>query len=309
LGISTFTGSLRSEVNLIEAYTASLKGAAIVSSSQQITNYYKFAETASANIFYGNQSITGSLRVTGSLKVGDWFHGEGVANTAKLDIRTASDRGLKVTGGPSSDVIITAYRGASDDMVRAMRLEGSDINIYTGDGNANTGSYIGGFNTSGLAFLAGKGIDFSGTSNSSGTTSSELLNDYEEGTWTPILADDPSAGNLATGTFTAQYTKIGRLVTLQASCASITTTGMTGGNTLYIRGLPFTIAASQMSAGAANFYNVDIGNNNAVAWINAGAGSTFIRILKQSPTTNSALTIGNITTTTGEISFTIQYFV
>ena len=63
-----------------------------------------------------------------------------------------------------------------------------------------------------------------------------------------------------------------------------------------------------MSAGAANFYNVDIGANNAIAWINAAAG-VYLRILKQSPTTNSGLTIGNITTTTGEISFTIQYFV
>ena len=69
LGISTFTGSLRSEVNLIEAYTASLKGAAIVSSSQQITNYYKFAETASANTFYGTQTITGSVNVTGSITI------------------------------------------------------------------------------------------------------------------------------------------------------------------------------------------------------------------------------------------------
>ncbi len=66
LGISTFTGSIRSEVGLIEAYTASLKGAAIVSSSTQISNYYKFAETASNNTFYGNQTISGSLNVSGS---------------------------------------------------------------------------------------------------------------------------------------------------------------------------------------------------------------------------------------------------
>jgi hypothetical protein len=64
--VNIFTGSIRSEVGLIEAYTASLKGAAIVSSSQQITNYYKFAETASANTFYGNQTISGSLNVSGS---------------------------------------------------------------------------------------------------------------------------------------------------------------------------------------------------------------------------------------------------
>jgi hypothetical protein len=69
LGISTFTGSIREEINGIETYTASLKAAAIVSSSTQISNYYKFAETASANTFYGNQTISGSLSVTGSVNI------------------------------------------------------------------------------------------------------------------------------------------------------------------------------------------------------------------------------------------------
>jgi hypothetical protein len=60
------TSSLIGIVGELQAYTASLKGAAIVSSSQQITNYYKFAETASANTFYGNQTISGSLNVSSS---------------------------------------------------------------------------------------------------------------------------------------------------------------------------------------------------------------------------------------------------
>jgi hypothetical protein len=62
--LNTFTGSLRSEVNLIEAYTASLKGAAIVSSSQQIQNYFTFARTGSANTFYGNQTVVGNIIAT-----------------------------------------------------------------------------------------------------------------------------------------------------------------------------------------------------------------------------------------------------
>ena len=157
---------------------------------------------------------------------------------AKLDIRTASDRGLKVTGGPSSDVIITAYRGASDDMVRSMRLQGSDINIYTGDGNANTGSYIGGFNTNGLAFAAGKGIDFSATSNGSGTMTSEILNDYEEGTWTPTFAGTGGNTGQVYGSQDGTYTKIGRLVTFTAN-VSLTTLGTITGF-VRIDGLPFT---------------------------------------------------------------------
>ena len=54
------------ELAPLMAYTASLKGAAIVSSSQQIQNYNLFAATSSANTFYGSQRITGSLDVRGT---------------------------------------------------------------------------------------------------------------------------------------------------------------------------------------------------------------------------------------------------
>ena len=52
------------ELAPLMAYTASLKGAAIVSSSQQVQNYNLFARTGSANTFYGNQTITGSISTT-----------------------------------------------------------------------------------------------------------------------------------------------------------------------------------------------------------------------------------------------------
>jgi hypothetical protein len=64
--LNTLTGSVSGIVNNLMSYTASLKAAAIVSSSQQITNYYKFAQTASANTFYGDQTITGSLAIKDS---------------------------------------------------------------------------------------------------------------------------------------------------------------------------------------------------------------------------------------------------
>jgi len=54
------------ELAPLMAYTASLKGASIVSSSQQITNYNLFAVTSSANTFYGNQIISGVLNVNSS---------------------------------------------------------------------------------------------------------------------------------------------------------------------------------------------------------------------------------------------------
>jgi hypothetical protein len=60
------TGSLIGITNDIMALTASIKNSTIVSSSQQVQNYFTFAKTGSANTFYGNQIVTGSLNVSGS---------------------------------------------------------------------------------------------------------------------------------------------------------------------------------------------------------------------------------------------------
>jgi len=55
--LNTYSGSIQTEVGNIEAYTSSLKAVTIVSSSTQIQNYNLFAETSSANTFYGTQTI------------------------------------------------------------------------------------------------------------------------------------------------------------------------------------------------------------------------------------------------------------
>lgn len=86
---------------------------------------------------------------------------------------------------------------------------------------------------------AGKGIDFSANPNPAGMTS-ELLNDYEEGTFTPTIAGSGTSG---TGTYTTQigrYTKVGRTVSFQITLAWTNLTGATG--ILVINGLPFTSA-------------------------------------------------------------------
>jgi hypothetical protein len=297
------TASIKAEIGGIEAYTASLKGAEIVSSSQQVQNYFTFAKTGSANTFYGTQTISGDVTATGTITM-DKTGGYGIL---------VKDNG---NNSAANGAYIGWTNNANNRYFIGQLDTSNDLNYHYYNGSTWATSIIKFTNAGGASFsdnvvmANGKGIDFSATSNSSGTMGSELLNDYEEGTWTPILADASTAGNTATGTFSGFYTKIGRLVTLQATCGTITTTGMTGANTLYIRGLPFAIAGStQLSAGAANFYNVVMGANGSIAWINAAAGTTYIRILKQaSGTTNADLIVSNVTSTTGEISFTIQYY-
>ena len=77
-----------------------------------------------------------------------------------------------------------------------------------------------------------------------GTGAANLLDDYEEGTWTPEVADAATGGNQASGgTFSGRYTKIGNRVFCQISLINIATVGMTATNGISIRGLPFTASS------------------------------------------------------------------
>lgn len=85
---------------------------------------------------------------------------------------------------------------------------------------------------------SGKGIDFSATGQAGGMTS-ELLADYEEGTWTPT---DASGAGLTFSNVDAYYTKIGRMV--YAYCR-ITYPTTANANSAVIGGLPYNVQNTQ----------------------------------------------------------------
>ena len=122
----------------------------------------------------------------------------------------------------------------------AIRDASAGTNRFTIDtsGNAtvNSGNLVIG--------TAGKGIDFSATSDSSGTMSSELLDDYEEGSWTPTI----TGGAITTNG--AYYTKVGRVVHWYLY-GTITNTA-NDSTQFRIYGLPYTVGGN--STGLNNYY-------------------------------------------------------
>ena len=112
----------------------------------------------------------------------------------------------------------------------------------------------------------GYGVDFAATS---GTGTSELLADYEEGTFTPVVIGSTSAGAATYDFRIARYTKTGRMVQIEIAMQWNSGTGT--GN-LQISGLPFT--------NAANYTSLSIGRvdglaltalNTATAYVEANA--------------------------------------
>jgi hypothetical protein len=119
------------------------------------------------------------------------------------------------------------------------------------------------------------GIQFNGD-----TAADNALDDYEEGTWEPTISGDSTAG---TGTYTFQlgaYTKVGRLVTVQAKLGWTAHTG-TGG--MLITNLPFSTFGTNGSSYACGsvgyFTGLTVPASNIVTLLVQHAGSNYILIV------------------------------
>jgi hypothetical protein len=138
---------------------------------------------------------------------------------------------------------------------------------------------------------AGYGVDFSANTHAAGMTS-ELLNYYEEGNYTPTVA--ATTGSITSFTATAYYTRIGRQVTV-TSLVTITNAG-TGAGTLTVS-LPFTANGNIPFSGTGR-ENALTGN---ALQCNITAGGTVANVVNASNTT--------VIATGAQVRSTVTYFV
>jgi len=105
-----------------------------------------------------------------------------------------------------------------------------------------------------------------------GTGAANKLDDYEEGTFVPQLADADTGGNQATfSNSSGRYRKVGSQVFVEVMLNGIDDTGMTSGNSVRLRNLPFTAVDNTNGAGVpGNAFVGSISNPNATnsgSWI------------------------------------------
>ena len=103
---------------------------------------------------------------------------------------------------------------------------------------------------------AAKGVNFTANTPAAGMTS-QLLNWYEEGTWTPALSGSGTAGTYQLATASGWYTRVGRSITVifNVKLAAVVTGGGTGFAVL--SGLPFNTATTNAAAGAVTLGGVN----------------------------------------------------
>ena len=186
-----------------------------------------FGNTARAAEFNG-----GSVLFDGAGPV-DLIVGDGAV--AYMSLQTTND---------ATAMKIRNFSGAVD-LVTVTRA--------TGNTTIETGNLVIG--------TSGKGIDFSATSDGSGTMTSEVLDDYEEGTWIPTITFE-TPGDLSVAyhaNTNATYTKVGRLVTISFYVRTTTFSHSTASGDLRILGIPFTprTYTGMKSEGGTTYYGLN----------------------------------------------------
>ena len=115
---------------------------------------------------------------------------------------------------------------------------------FTGDQTLSTGNLIQG--------TAAKGVNFTANTSAAGMTS-QLLNWYEEGTWTPAFTNLSVVSG--SPTYAGTYTRVGRQVFFTIYISGGATTTSTA-NSTYCNNLPFTASVNCVCA-ASNASSVD----------------------------------------------------
>jgi len=136
-----------------------------------------------------------------------------------LEANSAS-RQLRIQPPTNADNGFIDYKGGNltflDDGTEVARFQGSTGFEVIGTIKVTGGIYLG------------------------GTAAENLLDDYEEGTWTPSY----TATGITYSTQVGKYTKIGDIVIVSFIVATSNTTSISGSGNLNVTGLPFTAEAT-----------------------------------------------------------------
>ena len=133
---------------------------------------------------------------------------------------------------------------------------------------------------------SGGGISFNGD-----TATANALDDYEEGTWTPVLIGNDSQSGQVYATQQGTYTKIGRQVNCQFNL-NLSTEGSFGNNYILLSGFPFTISSSVNTVHLGNLYFVGMAANYISIGLQAFEGNSKAYLWAKTSATASREYVG-----------------
>ena len=253
------------------------------SATSHDTNGWKFLSNSTSQTVTTDSvvTLTEKLRITPGGDIG-------IANASPTQwgggVPTIEIKGTVSSGSNSTrSGAICFESGSGNNGYAALWGQEGGIHIYTSATDRASTAYSSKFHSDGnLHFASGKGISFAATSDGGTGTPSELLDDYEEGFFTPTIyqgADNGSGGAPSFSIQAGRYIKIGRKVHcdiyLRFASGDLST-----GTHARIGNLPFAMA------------NESYGNVGASNLTRGGGLSTF-----QNTTSDLTSCYGNANTT------------
>jgi len=204
----------------------------------------KNVSTGSYNVFIGSRSgSTGATAITGNANtvVGE-AAGFSLQGAATYNAFLGFSSGINVTTG-TKNTIIGSYSGNQNSV--DIRTASNYIVLSDGDGYP---AFWGQGGSNGYMRLEAGRLEFPATQNAS--SNANTLDDYEEGTWTPVFtAQTGTLGSVTYENRSATYTKIGNTVFITCTFYTSAFAAGTGTGDLLIGGLPFTTASGNNGGG------------------------------------------------------------
>ena len=179
----------------------------------------------------GNVGI-GNTAPEADLHIGSYQSGSGTTATLRLSEGNGSgaSTGFDVKYVGSSDNLIFNSKDGSGNFADRMTINRDTGNVTISTGNVVIGT-------------AGKGIDFSAQTQSTVyTASSEILDHYEEGSWTPTFLGQGSEPTQSYHHQVGRYTRIGNICYIQCNVEFSASGISAGSGNLILGGLPFNCA-------------------------------------------------------------------
>jgi len=260
--------------------------------------------TTSGSAFPSGEAYTVKYKTMNCDQIFETYAGGGTGGNISFRTSTSnnSSESLRITstgnlekkrGGSYFAYNVNGYYAKQDNYDNS----GGKSYWYDGaSGNSNIVAYVDG--QSGdimakgnfVAGTAGKGIDFSATSGGSGG-SSEILSDYEQGTFTATVTSSGGGASFASGSQATNciYIKIGSMVHIQGYLSGVNVSSAGSGITK-ITGLPF-------ASNNTSYYTISLTHNTLTAQQCTGAyiqyANTYFFPIQIGSTSGSALNQGN----------------
>ena len=201
--------------------------------------------------------------------------------------------GIPVLTGSTNNTITTVTAANAISGETNLTFDGTDLTLGTGNiifGTASKGVYLG--VTSAIA--------------------SNLLDDYEEGNWTPALVGTTS---VSYSNATGRYTKTGNLVFVECLLQWHTTTYTTDSDPFTVSGLPFTpigihycgVPGACATGASFNWNNTESTSTTASIAAAATASSTVVFTVGASTQNFTNSRVINDNNPAGIVSFALSY--